>query len=52
MGQIADRLPDFNIYQQIYADNELAVMLATAYTDIIIFTREATIYLQSHGASE
>ncbi|KAI1440935.1 hypothetical protein F5Y02DRAFT_431620 [Annulohypoxylon stygium] len=50
MGQIADRLPDFNIYQQIYADNELAVMLATAYTDIIVFTREATIYLQSHGA--
>ncbi|KAI1204852.1 uncharacterized protein F4807DRAFT_445262 [Annulohypoxylon truncatum] len=50
MGQIADRLPDFNIYQRIYADNELAVMLATAFTDVIVFAREATIYLQSHGA--
>ncbi|RYP45784.1 hypothetical protein DL768_007903 [Monosporascus sp. mg162] len=50
MTQIADRLPDFSIYQRIYADDDLAVMLATAYTDIIVFAREATLYLHGHGA--
>ncbi|RYP28501.1 hypothetical protein DL767_007180 [Monosporascus sp. MG133] len=50
MMQIADRLPDFSIYQRIYANADLAVMLATAYTDIIVFAREATIYLHGHGA--
>ncbi|RYP62565.1 hypothetical protein DL770_009562 [Monosporascus sp. CRB-9-2] len=50
MMQIADRLPDFSIYQRIYADGDLAVMLAAVYTDVVVFAREATNYLHNHGA--
>jgi hypothetical protein len=52
MQQIADRLPDFSIYQRIYANDDLANMLAAAYTDVITFSREATIYLRQRGPGE
>lgn len=44
MQQMSDRLPDFAIYQKIYPDSELGLMLIDAYKDVILFAREATSY--------
>ncbi|KAI1741361.1 hypothetical protein F4680DRAFT_75147 [Xylaria scruposa] len=43
---ISDRLPDFKIYQRIYPDRELGLMLSEAYRSIIIFAREVTVHFQ------
>ncbi|KAE9374032.1 hypothetical protein N431DRAFT_464323 [Stipitochalara longipes BDJ] len=49
MDQISDRLPDFKVYQRIYPDPSLGLMLAVAYKDVILLAREATCYFQSSG---
>jgi len=52
METITDRLPDAHIYGQIYADELLAMMLADAYKDVIVFARAATAYFQGRGICE
>lgn len=52
MKTVANRLPDLEIYYQVYADQQLATMLSNAYTDIIVFAQTATIYFQGHGFGE
>lgn len=49
MRTIANRLPDLDIYYQIFADDVLATMLSNAYTEIIVFVKKATVYFQGHG---
>ncbi|KAK0648188.1 hypothetical protein B0T16DRAFT_388472 [Cercophora newfieldiana] len=51
MRTIADRLPDARIYEQVYADNTLAMMLAEAYRGVLIFAKKATAYFQGRGIS-
>lgn len=48
MIQISDRLPDLKVYERIYPDKQLGVMLADAYKHVIIFAREATNYFQGN----
>jgi hypothetical protein len=52
MRQISDRLPDFKVYQRIYPDPLLGMMLAQAYKDIVLFAREATSYFQDYGIGQ
>ena len=49
MRQISDRLPDLEVYQRIYPDPSLGLMLAEAYKDVILFAREAACYFQRYG---
>lgn len=49
MDQMADRLPDFKVYQRLYPDPSLGLMLAAAYKDVIVLAREATCYFHSSG---
>ncbi|KAK3347000.1 hypothetical protein B0T25DRAFT_572089 [Lasiosphaeria hispida] len=51
MQTLADRLPDAKIYGQIYADHILAMKLAEAYRDVLIFAKTATAYFQGRGIS-
>ncbi|KAF1956038.1 hypothetical protein CC80DRAFT_594180 [Byssothecium circinans] len=46
MRHISDRLPDFRTYQKIYPDPSLGDMLADAYRDVILLSREATVYFR------
>ncbi|KAI1753929.1 hypothetical protein F4782DRAFT_528859 [Xylaria castorea] len=46
---ISDRMPDFRVYQRIYPDRDLGLMLSEAYRGIILFAREVTVYFQAHG---
>lgn len=50
--QISDRLPDFKVYQKIYPDPSLGLMLADAYKDVILLAREATTYFQRSSISQ
>ena len=49
--QITDRLPDLKVYERIYPEPALAVMLAKTYGDVLIFAREATSYFLGSGLS-
>lgn len=49
MQQIADRLPDVNIYQKVYAEPVLGGMILTAYVNVVRFSRIATDYYQGSG---
>ncbi|KAK1749637.1 hypothetical protein QBC47DRAFT_395554 [Echria macrotheca] len=49
MHTITDRLPDAQIYGQVYADMTLAMMLAEAYKQTILFAKGATRYFQGRG---
>ncbi|RYP47915.1 hypothetical protein DL768_006111 [Monosporascus sp. mg162] len=49
MLHISDRMPDFKVYERIYPDRDLGLMLAEAYRGIILFAREVTVYFQGHG---
>ncbi|KAI0861835.1 hypothetical protein F4860DRAFT_503138 [Xylaria cubensis] len=44
---ISDRMPDFKVYQRIYPDRALGLMLSEAYRGIILFAREVTVHFQS-----
>ncbi|TRX93763.1 hypothetical protein FHL15_005439 [Xylaria flabelliformis] len=44
---ISDRMPDFRVYQRIYPDRALGLMLSEAYRGIILFAREVTVHFQS-----
>ncbi|KAI4628387.1 hypothetical protein J4E80_002525 [Alternaria sp. BMP 0032] len=44
MEQISDRLPDLEVYQKIYPEPKLGLMLVDAYKDIIMLARAATTY--------
>lgn len=46
MQQMSARLPDFAIYQKIYPNQELGLMLIDAYEDVILLAREATSYFR------
>ncbi|KAI0550591.1 hypothetical protein F4679DRAFT_583265 [Xylaria curta] len=43
---ISDRMPDFKVYQRIYPDRSLGLMLSEAYRSIILFAREVTVHFQ------
>ncbi|TGJ80302.1 hypothetical protein E0Z10_g8461 [Xylaria hypoxylon] len=49
MIHISDRMPDFRVYERIYPDRDLGMMLAEAYRGVILFAREVTVYFQAHG---
>lgn len=49
MREISDRLPDIKVYQRLYLDPGLGMMLAEAYRDIVIFARNVTTYCLGHG---
>ncbi|KAI3337621.1 hypothetical protein HD806DRAFT_518422 [Xylariaceae sp. AK1471] len=49
MLHISDRMPDFRVYERIYPDRDLGMMLAEAYRGVILFAREVTVYFQAHG---
>ncbi|RSL48176.1 hypothetical protein CEP51_015670 [Fusarium floridanum] len=49
MRTIAHRLPDLDIYYQVFADSQLAMLLSRAYRDVLVFARAATLYYQLHG---
>ncbi|EFX04141.1 hypothetical protein CMQ_1069 [Grosmannia clavigera kw1407] len=49
MKLLAHRLPDLDIYYQVYADDILAKMLSKAYVDVILFAQKATNYFQGRG---
>ncbi|KAI0515065.1 hypothetical protein F5B22DRAFT_646943 [Xylaria bambusicola] len=46
---ISDRMPDFKVYERIYPDPKLGLMLSEAYRGIVLFARKVTIYFQPHG---
>ncbi|KAK5636276.1 hypothetical protein RRF57_011988 [Xylaria bambusicola] len=46
---ISDRMPDFKVYERIYPDPILGLMLSEAYRGIVLFARKVTIYFQAHG---
>ncbi|KAI0110863.1 hypothetical protein GGR51DRAFT_510246 [Nemania sp. FL0031] len=46
---ISDRIPDYKVYERIYPDRDLGLMLSETYRVIILFAREVTIYFQAHG---
>jgi hypothetical protein len=50
--QISDRIPDFKVYERIYPDPSLGLMLAVAYKDVILLAREATSYFQTSGLGQ
>jgi hypothetical protein len=52
MQTIADRLPDAKIYDQVYADSVLGMLLAEAYTNVLVFARAATMYFQGPALRE
>ncbi|KAI0418846.1 hypothetical protein F5X98DRAFT_362816 [Xylaria grammica] len=47
---ISDRIPDYKVYERIYPDRDLGLMLSEAYRGVILFAREVTIYFQAPGA--
>ena len=48
MAQMSDRLPDLQIYREIYSDPVLAGMRLNACKDVITLAREAvSFYLSS-----
>ncbi|KAK1828954.1 hypothetical protein QBC39DRAFT_415460 [Podospora conica] len=51
MENINDRLPDVDIYNQVYVDSVLGTMIATAFRDVLLFSQQATLYFQGRGMS-
>ncbi|KAK4447330.1 hypothetical protein QBC34DRAFT_409876 [Podospora aff. communis PSN243] len=49
MQTIADRLPDAKIYEQVYADGILAMMIVEAYRNVLVFAKGATEYFQGRA---
>ncbi|KAI0197647.1 hypothetical protein F4808DRAFT_291233 [Astrocystis sublimbata] len=49
MRRITDRMPDLTIYNRIYPNRELGMMLAEAYKEVIVFARKVTIYWRAHS---
>jgi hypothetical protein len=52
MQTIADRLPDAKVYEQVYADGILGIMLVEAYRNVLVFAKGATEYFQGRALRE
>lgn len=49
MESVNDRLPDVDIYNQVYVDSVLGGMIATTFRDVLHFSQQATLYFQGRG---